>query len=117
MKSNYLSCKQACTLKEQFSILLPEIKARADDERETIEELLVAPADMLNKWFFFNYYMESRDSKTALQFCLYPGYQIIAVIRQWQADGEITYSYRDLDAILQDNMISFTKTYIYETVA
>lgn len=117
MKTTCLTYQQAGTLRDQFSILLAQIKAKADTASETIEELLVAPADMLNKWFFFNYYMECRDNEAALQFYQYPAYHVIAVIRQQHEDGELTYSYRDLDVILQDNMITFTKPFVYETMA
>lgn len=117
MKTRGLTYKHAQAFKQQILRLLPELKKVADNERQKIEDILVAPTDMLSKWNFFNQYLELRDSETALQRYIHHSYyDVIAIIRLQQEDGEAVYTYRDLDVILQDNIIWFTKSFVYDTM-
>ena len=50
--------------------------------------------------------MEYRDNDTALQFYKHAYYDIVAIIHNIHASGDVEYSYRDLNALLEENKIN-----------
>jgi hypothetical protein len=109
-----LSLKEAQALQHQYNLVIHQLKNTYDTLHSKLECIAVAPADILNKWFFVNYYMESRDNDTALQFYKHDAYDVIAIIHHVHEDGEVEYTYKSIDTLLKERLIKLTKTIKYE---
>lgn len=67
-----------------------------ENQKETIEKIVLAPHDPFSQWRFFNLYMETRSLEEALKFYTNPFYDVIAIIRCTGDDGEVQYTYKPI---------------------
>ena len=67
-----------------------------------VEQIAVAPFDELNQWFYFNFFLESRDIQEALSFYNHDSFDVIVIVRNQYPDGSCELSYQTLDSYLKE---------------
>jgi len=109
-----LSFEKAQKLKHYCHSVLHNIDSPTNDNIFHVEDIVIAPSDILDQWHFFSRYMVCRDNEKALQPYHCQDYCLMVIIREMSKDGEFHFSYTMLNNILkQDKKIADENRFRY----
>jgi len=97
MSNRHVTFEAAKKIREANMHLEGSVFTGKDGSTETVESIVIAPKNALDHFYFFDFYLETRNSNAALQFYSYHDYAVVAVVQCADSKGKISYDYRPLD--------------------
>lgn len=99
MKKGPTSFNEAMEIRDHYEYLIGNIAEGSNGSRDIIENITVAPTNMLGDSFLYHYHLEGQNAKALLRFYSYHDYAVIGIVRREMADGSIEYYYKPLLAL------------------
>ncbi|PZF71187.1 hypothetical protein [Taibaiella soli] len=99
MKKGPTSFNEAMELRDRYDYLIGNVAEGSNGARDIIENIIVAPKNMLGDSFLYHYHLEGQNSKALLRFYSYHDYAVVGIVKQEEKDGGISYYYKPLVAL------------------
>ena len=87
-------------IRDRYEYLIGNIAEGSNGSRDIIENITVAPTNMVGDSFLYHYHLEGQNAKALLRFYSYHDYAVIGIVKREMANGNIEYYHKPLPALM-----------------
>jgi len=99
MKKGPTSFNEAMQTRDHYEYLIGNVAEGPNGTRHIIENIIVAPKNMLGDSLLYHYQLQGQNSKALLRFYSYHDYAVVGIVKEEKQNGSISYYYRPLVAL------------------